>query len=283
VRWDISFPFPAATVLEPLTGNSYSAAYAINDAGISVGESENGVTTSAVFWSAATTTAETLPADGLFAGGVSTAYGINGLGEITGEAVNDSAGHTVAIYWQDSAASPLMLDNLGTLPEAYSAAYAVSDAGVIVGESLEDGGRVQAVAWLPDGAGGYAPPFVLPTLTNHVTGIALNIDDTGRVVGESEEIDGTIHGVIWTLDNLGAVTDITDLGPATSAADINHAGLVAGYTSTATSNDIASIWNGLDIADQQDLAPAFSHGYGINNASQIVGIADGAGFVAIPQ
>ncbi len=283
VRWDITAATPLATVLEPLTGNSYSAAYAINDAGISVGESENGATTTAVFWPATSTTATALPADGLFVAGSSSAYNINELGQIVGDATNDINDNTVAVYWQNRTASPLKLANLGTLPEAFSAAYGVGDTGIIVGESLDDSGAIQAVAWVPNGAGGYSTPVVLPTLTNHVTGIALNIDDAGRVVGESEEIDGTVHGVIWTVDSLGATTDLADLGPATSATDINSAGRVAGYTVAATNNDSARIWDGLAIADQKELAPTFSHGYGINNASQVVGTADGEGFVAIPQ
>jgi uncharacterized membrane protein len=283
VRWNATATPPTATVLEPLAGNSYSAAYALNDSGISVGESQSGVTTLAVFWPAALTSASTLSTVGLFADGASAAYGINSGGEIAGEAVNDAEGNTVAVYWLDNTADPLILGNLGTQPNAFSAAYDIGDNGIIVGESLKDNGDTVAVAWQPDGAGGYEPPVELPALANHISSVALGANEAGAVVGESEAIDGTVHGVIWTVDTLGAVSAPQDMGADTSAAGISNGNRIAGYTAAGSGTDSANIWNGGALDDQRSLAPAFSQSYAVNNSSQSVGIAGNQAFVALPQ
>lgn len=272
VIWDSAATPQTVTALAPLAGNDYSAAYGINSEGVSVGESANGATTVAVTWPAQSTVASALSINGLFAG-ASSAYDINSLGEIVGEAVNDASGNTVAVYWLDNLADPLILTNLGTLANAFSSAYAIGTNGVIVGESLDDQGAVQAVAWLPDGAGGFNAPVVLPSLTNHIAGLALDINESGQVVGESEALDGTVHAVVWMIDAQGAITGPEDIGPASSAAGINTLGWIAGYTQAATGSDSASIWNGLNLDDQQNVSPAFSQAYQINDSLQAVGVS----------
>jgi uncharacterized membrane protein len=279
--WTVTDATPTPTELSPLDGNSYSAAYGVNGAGVAVGESGNTVNavpdanTVAVVWS--TDVAVALPTTGLLAGGASAAFSINDDGEIVGEAVNDAEGNTVALYWASSAVDPLMLGNLPG--GSFSSAYFIGADGRIVGEAENGSGQAQAVVWLPAVGVGYQAPVPLTAVTNQIASAAFGADLNGRIVGEAELASGAVHGIIWNAN--GSVA--ADLGADTSAQAISNADRIVGYNAALTGNDRAVVWNGADIADTRSLAAVFSHAYGVNDSTQIVGFSGGQAFAAIPQ
>ena len=227
--------------------------------------------------------ASPLSLTGFFAGGTSSAYGINENGEIVGEAEANLAGNTVAVYWSGSATNPLILDNLSAGPAAFSSAYNINDFQVIIGESLSADGKLLPVAWLPDGAGGFGVPMALPLLPGHVEGVALDINDSDEIAGESRAADGTVHGVIWSVAANRSVVSTKDLGPNSSLDAINDNQLLGGYVNAGSGNDTATLWKSDDTSDSKEVTGAFSQTYGLNDSNWAVGTANGKGFVAIPQ
>ncbi len=278
--WTVTDANPQPTALEPLSGGTYSAAYDINDNGVTVGESAANATTVAVFWGAGSTSASALGTLG--SAGFSAAYSVNNSGQIVGEEVVDASGNTAPIFWSGTTATPV---NLGTLGGEFGSAYFISEGGLIVGEAeIAAGGAVHGALWRPAPvAGTYQSPVALPPLAGHLSSVAFGIDGSGRIIGESEAADGTVHGVIWTVNASGAVTGSEDLGAGTSLAAGNSVGRVVGFTAAGTGSDRAAVWNGADVADSQNFGAAFSQAYDVNDSTQVVGIAGAQGFVAIPQ
>jgi uncharacterized membrane protein len=262
-----------------LAGNSYSAAYGVNAAGISVGESGEIVAatpdanTVAVFWPAGATSPTALNTTTLFAG-ASVAFSINSAGQIVGEAVADDVGNTVAVYWASPDSAPL---KLGNLPGGdFSSAYFVGSDGRIVGESRNNAGQSQAVVWLPAVAG-YQAPLALATIPGQTGSVALGVDSNGRVVGEVE-LAGEVQGVLWNA--AGSVA--TNFGPNTSAQAINDLNRVVGYSTAFSGNDRAAMWNGVNSSDTRNLVNNFSQAYGLNTGNQVVGVSGSQAFVALP-
>lgn len=293
-KWTVTDAAPAATPLSPLGGNTYSAAYGVNAAGVAVGESGTTVSTIdpitnaivttidgntvAVVWSAAD--AQLLPATGLFAGGTSAAYAISDDGKVVGEAVNDAAGNTVAIVWPSTVTAPVILGNLpgGT----FASAYFIGSDGRIIGEARNSAGQVQAVVWTPAAGGVFAAgqaPTPLAELTGQLASVALGVEANGRIVGEAELPGNVVHGVIWNAD--GSVA--ADLGANTSLQAINSVDRLVGYATPDATGTRAAIWNGASLVDTKNVAPAGSQAFGVNASSQIIGSNGVQAFVAIPQ
>jgi probable HAF family extracellular repeat protein len=101
--------------------------------------------------------------------------------------------------------------------------------------------------------------------------IATAINNAGQVTGYTNDVvTGTTHhrAVVWNdteptvLDSLGGVDSV--------ALAINSVGQVAGWSSTASGDTTAALWNG---TQPTALAPLKSSAfaYGINDAGQVVG------------
>lgn len=276
--------------LKPIGSNSYSAAYGINDAGISVGESSKGSDTVAVFWpSGATASTEPTELRLLGATGPSAAYSINTSGLKVGEAL-DNAGRMAAVIWPAAAALPISLGGLAA--DTSSAAYAIDDNGDVVGESEVTGGAVHAAIWKVDANGVPATgPTDLGTLQGHVNSTALGVarlpDGKLVIVGESESASGELRAVMWQ-EGLLFGYDITDLGPAGgkgSAAAISTAGLIAGWAEV--SGSFATVWHALHSTPTTSAATSadlfFSQAYGVNSAGFVVGLSNDRAFIAVPN
>lgn len=283
--WDITAA-GAVTMLAPLGADTYSAAYGLNDGDIAVGESGT-VAITAVYWDMTVLPAAPAPValDTTGFVGDNTAYGINSLDEIVGEA-EDVLGNTEAIYWGGLAAVPVVLNHLTpAFPGGpSSSAYFINDGGVIVGESINGVGQFQAVAWIPVAAGVYGAPVPLDILNpaQQVASVAFGVDNAGNIAGEVQLNTGVVHGVVW--DTTGAI--LSDTGADTSVQAISPgAGTnrIAGYVDALSGADRLAIWNLTDLSDSQQAAVPFSQAYGINNASQIVGVMNSGAFVLIPQ
>lgn len=282
-KWTVTGSPSQPTLLAAVAGNSYSAAYGVNAAGIAVGESGVTVSTTpdantvAVFWPAGSSIPVELPTDGLFAGGASAAFGINSDAVIVGEAVNDAAGNTVAVYWASTSSAPVKLNYL---PGGdFSSAYSIGADGRIVGESRNSSGQSQAVVWRPALIAGYENPLALEALANQTSSVALGVDSTGRIVGEVELAGGVVQGVIWSAS--GSVTN--NFGANTSAQAINELDRIIGYSTATFGSDRATLWNAKNIADTLNFSSSFTQAYGLNASNQVVGSTGTSAFVAIPQ
>ena len=280
VRWIVNTAGGTASppvTLEPLTGNTYSAAYGINDAGITVGESNNGGETVAAFWPAGGTSAAVLSLAGFAA--PAAAYEINNAGQVVGEVTVGAVNR--AVLWNGTAAVPA---DLGTLAGGtYSAAYSINDSGLVVGEANNSTGQNRAVAWLVSPQGAItAGPVDLGTLDGHVASFALGVDAAGRVVGESETAAGESRATLWTINpQTLAVTARTDLGSGGAHA-INGADRIAGYLGTPS---LASVWDtrNLNLANNVQTGATFSQAFGLNDDNLVVGLSGTQGFVTMTK
>ncbi|MDO3378359.1 hypothetical protein [Geoalkalibacter halelectricus] len=282
VRWDVTDP-ATAVVLLPVEGNQYSAAYGVADelsvgeTGIVVGEAAD-ANTRAAYWQGNGEAVLLLHGD--LPAGPSAAYSINSGGEIVGEA-SDLDGNTVAVYWESFSATPLVLAHLSDA--AVSSAYFIGDNGVIVGESVMDD-RLRAVKWEPNGNGGFLPPEPMDVLDNNQTAsVAFGVDFEGRVVGEAELLENgnrVVYGMLWDTDGV-VLQSLAGASFQSINTTVNNR--IVGYTQALSGGqETATIWNRADLNDNQALAPAFSMAFGINDDSQVVGIADNQVAIAVP-
>ena len=293
VRWTVSAvdgsASPAATLNPISAGGTYSAAYGVSTAGITVGESESGAGGSivAAFWPASAVSGATALPAGTFPG-PSSAYGINSLAtpQIVGEATN-AGGVLRAVLWNGTTGTPVDLGSLAGATGA-SSAYAINDNGIVVGESETATGVTHAAAWLVSGGTKSLGPVDLGVITVADTrSIAFGVDSTGLVVGESEAQDGTVHAGLWTLNPATLVPSLKkDLGANATAYAINDSSRIAGQLGAT---DVATVWDTRNVAlpNGAVVETTFSQGLGMNNGNVIVGTsgtATGArAFVAIPR
>jgi uncharacterized membrane protein len=265
--------------LQPLGNDSSraTAAYGVNLQGMTVGESETATGTAAVFWAAGSDQPAPLDLTGM-AGSRSVALGINGSGQIVGEA-EKAENVFVPVLWNHSAVAlrELPLASFGS-----GAANFISDFGWIAGEA--DG---RPVFWTVDAGGTPSGPTPLPLLTGQTRGTALSVDNAGRIVGESEADDGVVHAVLWEKSAVGDSFVISrSLGAAASAQAINDGTRIAGYTSAGAAS-LAAIWDTRTTEESRfSLVLAgglFSQAYGLNQAGMVVGTENHQAFVALPE
>ena len=118
------------------------------------------------------------------------------------------------------------------------------------------------------------------------TSVARAINDANQVVGYSEVAAGATHPFLW---NAGALVDLGSLGTNGYAYGINNLGHIVGYSSTPNplwpacgrsgifcleSFDQATLWSAGSITGLGTLGGPNSYAYGVNDAGQVVGIAD---------
>ncbi len=292
-QWDVDVATGsagAAVDLQPLAGETFSAAYDINDSGRAVGESSAnaGVDFVAVTWAPGSATPSLLPA--LSAGNWSAAYSVDNSGHIVGEA-EDAGGIDRAVIWPAGSTAPTMLtDTLGSLT---SSAYDINGSGMVVGEVTDSTGVVHAALWMVDTDGVQTEFADLGTALSlgGVSAIALK-SRSGTVVGEYEDATGNAHAVEWTVDAAGAVTATTNLGAAGSESSASAVGgtRTVGWVVSGT-DTIASLWDSrtTDPTLSQPIltsASTFSQAYDINGGGIAVGRFETAtgdqAFVVIP-
>ena len=107
--------------------------------------------------------------------------------------------------------------------------------------------------------------------------LAESINNAGQIAGYAE-IDGQFHPVRW---DSGSMIDLGTLGGEGYARMINESGQIVGYSRTASGTLHAFLWDGsmTDLGALDPPAWDYSNAYGINDQSQIVGLAgaDAAG------
>jgi len=276
---------PAITLAPAAGVNTYSAAYSVNTAGVTVGETENGANIVGAMWpaTAANNTAATpLNMTGFAAG---SAYGINnvGTGQIVGEA-RTAGGNFHAVVWNNATAAPVDLGLLagGTT----SAAYAINDGGLVVGEADTAAGATHAVAWRVNTAGAkvLGPVDLGVIQVADVASIALDVDNAGRVVGESDTAAGVTHAGMWTLNAATLVPSTkVNLGADGSATAITETGRIAG---TMGATDLATVWDTRKTTLSNNAGndtTAASQALGMNDRNMVVGLKGTQAFVSVPK
>jgi hypothetical protein len=209
--WEVSYtgtPSAAPLSLLPLSG-TYSAAFAIDEAGNAVGQSENEADNLVgVIWRNGNPAAVALPV--LTPGTNSAAYAISADGNLIAGEARDSTGRARAVLWVGLegvfATPPLVLPftvfDSGVEPSRFSSAYGVARVSgteiLVVGEAESGNGAINAALWRSTNNGASF------TATNIGTGYVANgVNSAGRIVGEA---DGTSSPVTWTVAANGQVS-----------------------------------------------------------------------------
>jgi probable HAF family extracellular repeat protein len=234
------------TALSALGGN-YSSAYAINDAGLIVGESTtsptpNGPVHALVWDGGSKSDLQTLSGD------YSAGFAINNSNVVAGESsvvVVQGVTNIHAFVYTNVTSG---MKDLGTLGGAYSSAKGINDSGVIVGEANTMGDTNLHAFSYQDGI-----MNDLGTLGGS-TSSASAVNSSGQIVGYATDSNGVANAFLY---NGSKMLNLIDFIPPSSgwtnlaSADaINDAGQIAGsgflangaYHAYLLTPSVAAIW-----------------------------------------
>ena len=198
--------------------------------------------------------------------------GISALGAAAMNEAGDAVGNstTGSGGWVSHAGAPAVF--LPLPPGAqYSFPTDINDAGMIVGAAgptayPEYGGK--AVAWIPDGAGGYTIQQ-FGTLPGHVTSFATAVNNLGDVIGYSS--NGTFrYPVLFSAP--GGIQDLSSTG-VFDPADINDQRVLIDHSFTCKRLNLNTMVVedlGVPVGPPTYLA---STGAAINEFGQVAGLA----------
>lgn len=210
--------------------NNFSRGYAINDAGVIVGEDNNNQTKAFMFKNGVTTQIDGLQGPG--SGGV--AHDINNAEQIVGGSSN---GSTTRPFLHENGTT-IDLGVPAGLSTATGRAWAINDDGDIAGVARRaDNTATQATIW-KEVAGAYVPTTIGSLGDGNQFSQAFAINDDEVVVGYSNVVIGTSNrdrGFIWT-----ELTGLIELGTLSfnhsRATDINNRGQVVGNATAFAGN-----------------------------------------------
>lgn len=184
--------------------------------------------------------------------GFSIPVAMNDRGDVVGWSTRENGqgafGH--AFLWRDGVMTDLGAFE-GTPVINYSEPAAINDKGQIAGNSVIGNGFTHPFLW---------ENGVMTDLGGMDGGVtkAVAINASGQIVG-----NGARHAFSWT-----AAGGMVDLGFGTVAVDVNDAGQVVGWSSTAQR---AFMWQDGVMTDLGSLGSGFSQATAINNRGVIIG------------
>ncbi len=239
---------------------------ALNNAGMVVGDMAVGQLGHAFLWSNSVLTDL-----GTLGFGVSSANGINELGQVVGNAEGPAGRQHIFLY-----ASGRMVD-LGSFDNEHIEAHALNNAGTIVGLYRRTGPEYRAFSLhegeLRDlGDFGAEPAY------------AADINERGDIAGSAGHAADSprahMHAFIHRSDRLLDLGIFNAAGAGSSLASaINDGGEVVGTAFGGAGEARAFLWRDGIMHNLGTLAGGASGASDINEAGQIVGASDGAAFL----
>ncbi|RYG26675.1 PEP-CTERM sorting domain-containing protein [bacterium] len=256
----------------PSLGGTNAYGFAINDAGVLVGQSDTGVgIETRAFRQVPAGPVEPLPTLG---GSFGSAQGINSAGAIVGSSHNGSTNR--AFIWQSGSGTT---DLGGFTLTGSSSAYDINDLGNVVGSAETAGGDLHAFYF--DG-GAFDD---IGTLGSGTSSTALALNESNVVVGYAglNPINSTYGAFSWTLG--GGIQPLSSLFTYdTRALGINESNDAVGWSWINSVGDArAVIWKGLGaVVNLNDVIDPGSgwlltSATGINDSGQIVGVGQFGG------
>lgn len=242
-----------------------AAAYAINNAGLVVGERYNAQNTlQAVVWDRQGSPSF-LPD---LWGSSSAAFAINQQGQIAGQAWSLGT-IPQAVAWSGGA-----ITTLATQPhQPFGAAVGINSKGEVVGNtSTSYGGDSQPVVW----RGLDVTPLDKAAGTSS---IATGINDAGLVTGYTLGIPGTFNpqAVVWRDGIATPLPNLTSNYAYSIAHAVNRDGVVVGDASTGSNGDIrAVVWRNDEVSALSALSDS-DRAFGINDLGVVVGALKASG------
>jgi probable HAF family extracellular repeat protein len=231
--------------------NQFSRGYAINNAGVVVGESDNN-RPRAFRWEAGA-----MSDLGDLGGGSAVAHDVNEPGQIVGASSNGTVTRPF-VWWRGE------MRDLGTVAGGDATpgrAWSVNSRGDIVGFSRIEGSTSQATMWPGPNRPRLGQPVGLGSLGDGERfSEAFAINNHRQVVGRSFVTGSTERAFLWEQG-----TGMLDLGALglnhSRATDINQRGQVVGYASTFAgfptfSAAAAFLWENGEMHDLNDLVDA---------------------------
>jgi len=244
-----------------------SDAFAINDAGMVVGESYTdriGYNQAFAWVDGVMTNLGTLGGDG------SIAWSLNDLGQIVGQSEFELGNaYDLPVLWDDG-----KIIELGSLGGRYGRAFDINNVGEIVGDSwVSDEGPIRAFLWR-DGE-----MTDLGALGGEES-IALHLNEQGMIVGgaETDLFDNQVHACVWIDGVIRDIDDDPDMDLGSAALAINDRGEIAGqYYSNDVERNYLALWPSVDepsINITAETPPrfrwTFTYIFDMNNHGQIV-------------
>ena len=269
--------------------NNFSRGYAINDAGVVVGESDNNSSRAFVYRNGLLSGLTRLAGDN----DRGVAHDVNNAGVIVGISSNGTVSRPTR--WVDSGAGYIASD-LGTVAGTATAtgrAWSVSQNGVVAGVSTSILGTSQATIWSGSsitglGSLGDGTRFSQAFAVNS-GGVAAGSSSTGQTVGQLLGTTSTTaitrgfafsSGVMVELAPVNLFT-ATNNGPTANlhsvANDISESGIIVGNSQRISgSAALATMWIGgepvnLNTLIDPGLGWVLTSAEGINDAGDIVG------------
>ena len=251
--------------LGTLSGDEYSSANVINDAGEVAGISQEALGVYHAFSWTAKTGIIALPA---LPGGSNTfASGLNAAGLIVGSSdFKGSNGNEHAVLWTPAG----KIYDLGTLQGAqFAEAVGINSHNLVTGTASFNTTTTAFIWTKKDGI------EALPSLVPGGGTSSSTLNDQDTVVGNAVASSGSIHPVLWTT---AGIRDLGTLpGGFGTAFGVNNFNQVVGYSRTASGDAHAFIWSPKNgIHDLNNLIPLNSGwvlvwGAAINDAGEITG------------
>jgi probable HAF family extracellular repeat protein len=273
---------------------TFTHAWAINSAGVVVGDGDDGNLDPKAMLRGATAW---IPLD-LSGGSAQGAYGITDDGVIIGNYTTQRHPGTETwnpVYWTfDAAHDRYARQDLPKPPgTTISGAFvfAATRLGMAVGQVASDLVGNQGGLWLNDASHSLV---VLDRPTGFASGTALGVSDDGRAAGYASNAAGT-HAVLWQNDPAHSAIDLGTIpgDNDAQAAGVNTAGQVVGTSFSPVSAlgrtargflfENGTLQELAGLIDAADGAWTIDQAIGINNAGQIiaVGAQDGQRFPLI--